>query len=251
MEPDRGGHVYDGLPAIELARRLGLPRLDVHDVVGSTMDWAHALAAAGAPAGSAVLADRQAAGRGRHGRAWHSAAGQGVWITLVDRPGDPEAVAVLSLRIGLAIAEAVEALAPSPIRLKWPNDLYVEAGKLAGILVEARWRDARLDWVAIGVGLNVRPPGSVTAGALRPGVSRIDALERIVPAVRDAGRRTGRLTADELARFRARDLAVGRQATAPAAGVVRGIDPAGAILIATPAGDVACRSGSLLFAEDA
>lgn len=215
------------------------------------MDVAHALAAAGAPDGTTVLADRQASGRGRHGRTWHSAAGQGVWVTIIDRPRDPEAVEVLSLRVGLAIAAAIEPLAPSPVRLKWPNDLHVAAGKLAGILVEARWRDARLDWVAIGVGLNVRAPAAVTAGALRAGVSRIEALARIVPAIRDACRAGGRLREEELAGFRARDLAAGRRVAAPAVGVVRGIDPAGAILIATPAGEVACRSGSLLFAEDA
>lgn len=241
---------YDGIATSELARRLGVPRLAAFAVVESTMDVAHALAAADAPEGTTVLADRQAAGRGRQGRPWHSASGQGVWLTVVHRPRDPAAIDVLSLRIGLALAEAVDALAPSAVRLKWPNDLYTGSGKLAGILVEARWRDARPEWVAIGVGVNVRPPGTLAAGALRPEVSRVEVLERIVPAIRGACATGGHLTAAEVARFHARDLAVARRVVAPVPGVVRGIDASGAIVISTPVGEQHCRAGSLQFAED-
>lgn len=246
---DREAATFDGVGVDDLRIRLGLPRLEVYASVGSTMDVAHALAAAGAPTGATVLADRQEAGRGRQGRAWHSASGQGVWVTVIARPHDPGAVEVLSLRIGLAIAGALDPLAPSSVRVKWPNDLHVDDGKLAGILVEARWRDARLDWVAIGIGLNVRPPAAVAAGALRPGTSRIDALACILPAVRVACDARGHLSPGEVAAFQARDLAVGRHVVAPAAGIVRGIDGTGAIVISTSRGEQRCRSGSLQFAE--
>src|SRR6185436_16510341 len=99
----------------------------------------------GAPAGTVVLADAQRGGRGRGGRRWASPPGVGVWLTLVERPADHAALEVLSLRLGLHAAAAVERFAArgggGPVRLKWPNDLYVGEGKLAGVLVEVRWRD--------------------------------------------------------------------------------------------------------------
>lgn len=242
---------WDGIAAGDLAARLRLPDLHVRDVIGSTMDLAHALAADGAPAGTAVLADAQSAGRGRQGRAWTSPPGQGIWVTLVERPSDPAAVEVLSLRVGLALAEALEPLSDAPIRLKWPNDVFAGTGKLAGILCEARWRDARPDWLAIGLGVNVGLPHHPGAGALRPGTSRLDALARIIPAVRAAAAASGPLDASELARFAARDLAAGRRVVAPAPGVVTGIDGTGAVIISGPDGPAAFRAGSLVFAEDA
>lgn len=250
-DPARGAAAYDGVPATSLAARLGLPAVHAYASVTSTMDIAHALAAEGAPAGTAVVADTQVAGRGRQGRSWSSGSGQGVWVTLVERPRDAAAIEVLSLRAGLLIAEALEPMAPSPIQLKWPNDLHVAAGKLAGILIEARWRDGRLDWLAVGVGLNVRPPAGPPRGALRPGTDRVDALAAIVAGVRVAATATGALTAGEVARFHARDLAVGRVSVAPSAGVVAGIDATGAIIIDGPDGARAFRTGSLVLAEDA
>src|SRR5438874_2355852 len=141
-----------------LARTLSLPRVELFDQVGSTLDVAHDLAAVGAPAGTMIVADAQTGGRGRMGRAWRSEPGGGVWMTVIERPTDGLALETLSLRVGLLVAPALDALAASPIRLKWPNDLYVGDRKLAGILIEARWREGRPDWVAIGVGINLRPP---------------------------------------------------------------------------------------------
>src|SRR5688500_1156570 len=101
------------------------------------MDVAHRLAGEGSPSGTVVLADQQTAGRGRAGKSWASAPGAGIWLTLVERPGDTSGIEVLSIRVGLRIAEALDRFAAEPIRLKWPNDLYAESGKLGGILVEA------------------------------------------------------------------------------------------------------------------
>ena len=241
---------YDGATASELARRLRVPAVVLHDVVSSTMDIAHQQAASGAPAGTVVLADMQVTGRGRQGRTWRSEAGQGVWVTVVERPADSSGAEVLSIRVGLALADALDPVAPGAIRLKWPNDLHVGVGKLAGILIEARWRDAGLDWVAIGVGLNVRESPAAGTAALAAGVRRADALERTIAAVRAAAALPGPLTPAELARFHARDLAVGRAVIAPDAGIVAGIDAAGAVVIVGPHGPLAHRTGSLVFAED-
>lgn len=244
--------LYDGLSPEALRARLDLPRVEVWESIGSTLDAAHALAAGGAPAGTLVLAERQTAGRGRAGRRWASAPGAGIWLTLVERPTEADAVELLAIRLGLRAARALDRFAPEPVRLKWPNDLYCGGGKLAGILVESRWRDARVDWVAMGFGLNVRAPDDVPgAAALRPGTSRVEVLSELVPALRAAAAARGDLDGGEAAEWRARDLARGRAVREPAAGVVQGIDARGALVVRTPAGDVACRSGSLIFEEDA
>jgi BirA family biotin operon repressor/biotin-[acetyl-CoA-carboxylase] ligase len=238
-----------------LARRLSLPSVALYGEVGSTLDVAHELAATGAPAGTLVVADAQTAGRGRPGRSWRSEPGTGVWITMIERPADATALETLSLRVGLAVAPALDALADSPVRLKWPNDLYVGMRKLAGILIEARWREGHPEWVAIGLGINLRPPDSETrAAGLRAGVRRDEVLERVVPAIRAAARMRGPLTEAELAMFAERDLAAGRACLEPAVGVVQGIDSAGALLVDVSSRGskqvVVVRAGSLVFRED-
>ncbi len=242
---------YDGLDAERLATACGVPAAVVFDQVGSTLDVAHARAAAGAAAGTLVLADEQTAGRGRQGRSWRSEPGAGIWLTLVERPADPRAVQVLSLRLGLQAAEVLDGFAPAPIGLKWPNDLYVEGRKLAGILVEARWREQTLDWIAIGFGINVQAPGGMAeAGALRPGTRRLDVLVRLVPALRAAAMQGGGLRPEEREAYAARDIARGRRCREPVIGTVAGIDASGALLVTTPAGTQAVRAGSLVLEEE-
>ena len=241
--------------ADEMARRLSLPRVALYHEVGSTLDIAHELAAAGALAGTLVIADAQTAGRGRLGRAWRSEPNAGVWLTMIERPSDPTALETLSLRIGLAVAPRLDQLAESAVRLKWPNDLYVGERKLGGILIEARWREGRPEWVAIGLGINLRPPDiEMRAVGLRPGVGREEVLDRIVPAIRAAVGMNGDLTRDELTEFAKRDFAAGRPCLEPAVGVVRGIDSTGALLVdVTSRGTkeaTVIRAGSLVFRED-
>lgn len=238
-----------------LARRLSLPRVEWLSLVSSTLDVAHDLAAAGAPAGTLVIADAQNAGRGRQGRSWRSEPDAGVWLTLIERPAGPAALEVLSLRVGLTMASALDDLATSPIRLKWPNDLYVDRRKLGGILIEARWREGRPDWVSIGVGINLRPPeGEGRAAGLREGVSRDQVLDAVVPAIRSAAEGVGPLSATELAAFADRDLAAGQACTEPAVGVVQGIDPTGGLLVDISSSGsphvIVVRAGSLVLAED-
>lgn len=238
-----------------IARRLSLPRVELLGETGSTLDVAHELAAAGAPAGTLVVAEAQTSGRGRMGRSWRSESGAGVWMTLIERPSDAIALETLSLRVGLAMAPALDPLADSPIRLKWPNDLYVGTRKLSGILIEARWREGRPEWVAIGVGINLRPPESeLRAVGLRSGVSRDRVLDAVVPAIRAAAQRHGALTGAELAAFSDRDLAVGRLCREPAVGVVQGIDAAGGLLVDVSSGGsarvIVVRAGSLVLEED-
>jgi BirA family biotin operon repressor/biotin-[acetyl-CoA-carboxylase] ligase len=239
---------YDGVGEPELAKRLGAPKAAVFDEVSSTLDVAHELAAAGAPAGTVVVADAQSAGRGRHGRSWRSEHGAGIWLTVIERPTDSRDLDVLPLRVGIALAPSLDAFAGgAAVSLKWPNDLYLGDGKLAGVLTEARWRGEKLEWIAIGVGINVRAPATEAAAGLVDGTKRLDVLAAVVPAIRDAARRRGPLTEHELEVFAARDQAVGKECIEPVVGRVCGIDPSGALLVGLASGIVAVRSGSLVL----
>lgn len=240
---------YDGIGAGALAARLGVPAVLLFDQVGSTLDVAHRIAP-DAASGTLVLADEQTAGRGRHGRRWTSAPGSGIWLTLIERPTDVRALDVLSLRCGLYAAEALDAMAGSRVGVKWPNDLYVGERKLAGILIETRWRGTAPDWVAIGFGINVVAPDVPTGIGLRPGVSRVEVLDVLVPALRRAAGASRHFGDDELARWNARDIAAGRPLLSPAEGRASGISREGELLVADAAGSLTRhRSGSLTFAE--
>jgi len=241
---------YDGRSGDELAQLLALPRVVVYDAVPSTLDVVHELGEQGAPAGTLVLANAQTAGRGRLRRAWRSDPGAGIWLTLLERPSGDDALGVLALRIALALAPVLDAFATSRVQLKWPNDLYVSGRKLAGVLVEARWRGARLDWLAVGVGINVVGPEGIDAAGLVPGTDRLLVLREIVPALRGAVSLPGALSHAEVARFRERDLAIGQRAVEPAAGVVAGIDVDGALLVDTAEQRVAIYAGSLVLQSD-
>lgn len=239
---------YDGVAIGELVRATSAARILVYDVVDSTMDVAHALARAGAPDGTVVVAEEQTAGRGRANREWRSPV-SGVWLTLIARSTDAGHLGALPIRAGLELARALDAFAPERIGLKWPNDLYVSTGKLGGILVEARWRQAVLEWAAIGIGVNVVPTTGVTGAGLRSGTRRAAVLKAIVSAVLAAAARRGGLGPQELAEFAARDIAVGREIVEPLAGTVRGVAPSGALLVESKGVMHEVHAGSLVFKE--
>ena len=243
---------WDGIGAPELAARLAVPVVIALESAPSTLDVAHSLAADGALDGTLVVAETQTAGRGRSGKRWTSAPGAGIWLTFIERSLDPATIALLALRLGIVAAAALQPFVDAPIGIKWPNDLYVGRGKLAGILAEARWRDGAPEWVAIGMGVNVAPPADVAGAAgLRTGSSRVAALAALVPALRGAAAHLGALDASELAALAARDVSRGRRAIAPGEGIVAGVSAAGELLLQLPNGTIAShRSGSLVFAED-
>ncbi|HEU5319212.1 MAG TPA: biotin--[acetyl-CoA-carboxylase] ligase [Methylomirabilota bacterium] len=127
--------------------------------VDSTQTAAFALAADGAPDGTAVVADTQRAGRGRQGRAWEDEPGASLLVSLVVRPALPlAALPQLSLAAAVAVAEALAEAAGLPARLKWPNDVLVGGRKIAGILLESRLGSGR-PVVVIGIGVNLDQRG--------------------------------------------------------------------------------------------
>ena len=244
----------DGVPAAELARRWGVPQCGLFRELPSTLDAVHDLGAQGAAAGTTVVAEEQTAGRGRDGRTWHSPVG-GVWLGVLLRPARAD-LGVMSVRVGLAVADAVDAvLGRAEARLKWPNDVLLAERKLAGILCEGRWQGDAVQWLAVGVGVNVcNPvPGPVARHAVAlaewvPAVRRIDLLDRMVPALAALTAGAPTLSEPECAAFAARDGLLGRQLRAPAAGRARGLRPDGALLVDLGAATVAVREGHVELA---
>jgi BirA family transcriptional regulator, biotin operon repressor / biotin---[acetyl-CoA-carboxylase] ligase len=121
-------------------------------VTDSTNARARELVEAGAPHGTVVTADEQTAGRGRQGRTWTAAPRKALLYSAILRPLD-ERHLLLPLAVPLAVCEAAEELAPAiECKIKWPNDIWVDGRKLAGVLIEAKPQDG---WAVIGVGLNL------------------------------------------------------------------------------------------------
>lgn len=246
----------DGIPAAALARRWGVPQCGVFRTLPSALDAIHDLGAQGAPSGTVVLAEEQTAGRGRNGRTWRSPPG-GVWLGMLLRPPLP-AAGVLSLRIGLVLADVIEsvlgirptALSGPRAGLKWPNDVLVDDRKVAGILCETRWQGDALQWLAIGIGINVAnevPPEllerAVSLSEFRPAVRRIDVLDPLVPTLLRLTTHDARLSDFECAAYARRDWLRGRHIRAPLAGRAAGIRPDGALLVDTGAGTTMVRDG--------
>ena len=241
---------FEGADAEALAARLGLARAELFQRVPSTLDVAHGLARAGAPHGTLVLADAQTQGRGRGGKRWASHAGGGLWTAFVLRPPDVASIGVLALRVGMLLAAELDAIAREPVQVKWPNDLLLATGKVAGILTEARWREGVAEWVALGIGINVIAPDVPQATGLPVGTTRMEVLEACARAVRVAAAARGLLTEEEIRAFDARHAARDREVTRPRPGVVVSISAEGALLIRDREGTHAVHAGSLRYAGE-
>jgi len=240
----------DDIPANLLARRWGVPQCGVFRTLSSSLDAIHDVAAQGAPAGTVVVVEEQTAGRGRDGRTWRSPIG-GVWLGMLLRPPVP-VMGALSLRVGLVLADVVDDLVGrgARARLKWPNDVLVDDRKIAGILCEGRWQGETLQWLGVGVGVNVAneiPPElagqAIALRELLPEVRRIDVLDRLVPALVPLTTHHAPLTEFECTAFARRDWLRGRQIRAPIAGRAAGVRPDGALLVDTGAGTTMVREG--------
>jgi BirA family biotin operon repressor/biotin-[acetyl-CoA-carboxylase] ligase len=233
------------------------PKVLRFPTVGSTMDHLHELAAEGVAEGTIVVAGEQTSGRGSRGRTWRSPPG-GLWLSALYRPGTPAGAELLSLRVGLAVAEAIEAVGSGVrVTIKWPNDLMLDDRKLGGILCEARWHGEELGWIVAGIGLNVSNPIPVelAASATRladrlPDISP-EALESPVTArLRALDPASDRLDPAELAALRERDWLRGRRLLAPVAGRADGIAEDGVLLVRDAGGTArGIRGGTVELAE--
>lgn len=125
-------------------------------VTTSTMDDIERLAIEGAEEGVVVVADEQTAGRGRAGRVWNAPPGTALLCSFLLRPSlPPDRLSTLPLVAGVAVAEAIEACAPVTCRLKWPNDIWIEGHKVAGILMKATASGGLTERIILGIGINL------------------------------------------------------------------------------------------------
>ncbi len=123
--------------------------------VDSTNEEVKRRAAQGEKAGLVVVSDEQSAGKGRLGRVWKSSTG-GIYFTLLIRPElPPSDIASITLAAGLAVCLAIREYTDCPAQIKWPNDIIIGNKKVCGILTEMAAQSDRLDFVAIGIGINV------------------------------------------------------------------------------------------------
>lgn len=129
-------------------------QLSWHEQVGSTNDIAASLAESGAAEGVVVAANAQSAGRGRLGRTWVSPPGAGLYVSAILRP-PADALPLLTIAAGVAVAEGVEVASGLQPCVKWPNDIYVGVRKLAGILAEAGSSPDGTRHVVLGFGINI------------------------------------------------------------------------------------------------
>ncbi len=202
----------------------------------STNDVARELANAGAPSGAVVTADAQSAGRGRRGRVWSAPPGKALLYSAVLSPLRVEH-ALLPLAVAVAACEALESLSDHGCRIKWPNDVWIDERKVAGILIEAR----PPEWAVIGVGVNVNvAPDDFPADLRWPAVS---VGGTTVAAVRDAlsaalGRWVALAREELLPAFRDRDALRGRPVTwEDGEGTAAGIADDGNLLVELDDGD--------------
>ena len=234
----------------------GLPpgfRLIDHASLGSTNDEAKRLARAGAAEGTIVRAHQQTAGRGRRGRAWVSPPGN-LAASFILRPDvAPAAAGQLGFLCAVALAETLAgpaARAGAALALKWPNDVLLAGGKLAGILLESETGAAgRLGWVVAGIGVNIagHPDGlEYPATSLRAaGIIELDADRLLLDLSRSLASWLAVWRRDGFAPLRAAWLACAAPRGTPlrvrldgaaVCGRFAGLDPAGALLVETESG---------------
>lgn len=126
------------------------------DSLASTMTPAMELGIEGAPEGALVIAEAQEKGRGRLGRAWVSPKYKGIYLSLILRPRVlPVQTTIFTLLAAVSICEAVRKISGLSPRIKWPNDILIEGRKLGGILTELNAETDKVNFIILGIGLNV------------------------------------------------------------------------------------------------
>jgi len=263
------GYVLAGVPDAPLPaevrrylRSRTWERLEGGGETGSTNADAAALARAGAPHGTAVLASRQTAGRGRLGRSWESPEG-GVYVSALLRPSLPPA-ALTGMPLAVATGVGAElARFGVDAGVKWPNDLLLGARKLAGVLLEISAEADRTAWLVVGVGLNVQRPTRPVEGAayledVATGIGKAEAAAAVLDGIAEGYRM---LTGDGFgavrAAFEKRDALAGGlvcvsdvDGSLVAEGRAAGVDDEGRLRVRGAGGVVAVVSGDVTLAGE-
>jgi BirA family biotin operon repressor/biotin-[acetyl-CoA-carboxylase] ligase len=238
---------------------------------GSTMDRARELAFKGTAGGTVITAEKQSAGRGRNGRTWVSRQG-GLFFTVLERPRLAVADYTLpSLVMQIAVANSVSSICGKQAYLRWPNDVYINNRKIAGITTEISGEGDLINWLSAGVGVNINnptPSGKAASFAEIAGrqFSRRDVLGKILEeiesvkksfgttAVYSQGNRAlagmwnslcdciGAKAAVFEPENKKEDYSINKNSRILARGVFLGIDPSGRCILKTESG-----KGSLYF----
>jgi len=140
---------------LQTGGRFGRPLHRLGSVASTNLE-ALKLAAAGAPEGTAVIAEEQTAGRGRLNRTWQSPPGCNLYLSLVLRPGvEPAEAPQITMLAGVAVAKVLDRRCPGAVGIKWPNDVMIRDRKVCGILTELRLSGGGISSVIVGIGINV------------------------------------------------------------------------------------------------
>jgi BirA family biotin operon repressor/biotin-[acetyl-CoA-carboxylase] ligase len=243
-------------------------KLHFAPVTNSTNTDALEAARADAPHGSVYFADEQLAGRGRSDHKWHSAAGQGLYVSVLLRPNTlATALPMLPLIAGLAAASAIKEVSGLTVDLRWPNDLLVGTRKTGGILVEARTEAGIIAYAVVGIGINVHQrefPADLATPATsldfesRQNISRQQLLVSLLASLENQVRALSspqeletipRQIESASTWVRGKHVEVhGPQACT---GITAGLDAYGFLRVDTENGLVTVRTGGLRAAEDA
>src|SRR3990172_5872681 len=139
-------------------KRLGT-KFHYFEEIDSTNSHARRLAETGAPEGEVVIAERQFEGRGRLGRSWESPPYSNLYFSLLLRPAlAPVHAPQMTLMAAVALADTVAAFVVEPPAIKWPNDILLQGRKVAGILTESSCDAKRIEFVILGIGVNLNFP---------------------------------------------------------------------------------------------
>ena len=232
-----------------------IANLEIFKSIDSTNKYAREKAETQPSSGSVILAEQQTAGRGRRGKTWVSPFAANIYLSIVwDFEQGAQALEGLSLAVGVAVKRALNARGVESVQLKWPNDIYVDGQKLGGILLEMIGDPAGHCSVIIGVGINVAMPEEQAAaidqdwtdvktqmqlqqdgdkGAIRFSKNHLASalISEIIVLLRDFQSQGFSSYRDE---WQAADAFYGKQAaiTTPKqsiSGIVRGVDPNGAL----------------------
>jgi BirA family biotin operon repressor/biotin-[acetyl-CoA-carboxylase] ligase len=233
-----------GLSGVRFAREIHcFARID------STNVYARRRAEQGAAEGEVVVADEQTAGKGRLGRAWVSPPRANLYLSLILRPElDPARVPQLTFTAAVALAETVQGFCGASPEIKWPNDILIDGKKLAGILSECSVQSGRVLYAILGIGVNLNYPEALMPEEIRTRATSLMAvLDREVDRNLFAALLISRLERCYLdlltggfgrmaPRWEGFFKSNGRKVRVETAdrtlhGIVRGIDPEGALLV--------------------
>ncbi|MFH1071389.1 MAG: biotin--[acetyl-CoA-carboxylase] ligase [Candidatus Glassbacteria bacterium] len=256
---DQGWHLIacpDTLNHFELEEALHTSFLGralfTYRMIGSTNDTARLLAVNGAADGTLIVAEEQSRGRGRRGQRWHSPPGGGIYASLILRPGiEPSQAGGLGLLAALSICLGIEQFAGLKPQIKWPNDIYLDGKKLAGILCEAEWSGSELIFLVLGFGINVNVrsfPAEIRACAtsleIETGGKKIPRIELLAEIIDRLEEGYFQYLTDGFTSFlprvqvrdylRGRNVLIGLDNGDRLSGTARGIDEGGMLLVEVP-----------------